>query len=96
MSELEDISDNEIDYFTQRLQNLKQESISAACRNLIQRYLGNAEALTYKRCYDVRSQLVHDGTIKDGINIVDYHHKLDSLSNKLLYAIINKKPKISR
>lgn len=90
LSEAKDISDKEMDYFIERLHNLKRESIAVACRNLIQKYLGNEEAATFKNCYNVRSQLVHDGSIKEGLDIVEYHNKIHSLSRNLLYSIITK------
>lgn len=90
LPEINGISDDEIDSFVQRLHQLKRESISVACRNLIQQYLGNDEVKFFKECYNIRSKLVHDGTIKDGIDIVNYLHKLNNISRNLLYAIINR------
>lgn len=95
VSNLENISNDEVDYFIQRLHNLKRESISMACQNLIQKYLSDDDAAVFKTCYNIRSKLVHDGTVKDEINITDYFHKLESLSFNLLYSIITKSKNVS-
>jgi len=90
LQSLKDISKEEVDYFIQRLHNLKRESIAVACRNLIKKHLCAQDIVFFKECYNVRSNLVHNGTIKDGADLISYFHKLETLVIKLLQSIITK------
>jgi hypothetical protein len=43
---------------------LKKQSISASTRQLIRKYLGNKQARRFIHFYDIRSGLLHDGTLR--------------------------------
>ncbi len=76
-------------FFLQRLNNLKRESIGSACRNLIRKYLDEEEATHFKECYNIRSKLLHTGTISPQIDFHNHYFKLGSITKKLLYKIIS-------
>lgn len=57
--------------FLGRLRDLKKESISQACQRVVAVHLGGADVKTFKRLYNVRSTLVHEGTVEDNDFVAD-------------------------
>jgi len=51
------------DVLTNRLRELRRESIGVACRQLVRDHGGDAAVKDFRRLYDVRSTLVHDGEV---------------------------------
>jgi len=70
------------------LGRLKTESISKSCRKLIDQYLGPDAVKLFKRCYDARSKIVHDGKPPDSFDLGSYTPKLDELVSQLLIAVV--------
>ena len=68
LNALDSVSQDDRDNFIQRLNELKCESISSACRTLVRKYLGDPAAKVFKECYNVRSKLVHEGTVSPEID----------------------------
>lgn len=86
---LDEISSDERNSFIQRLGNLKRESISSACRNLIRQYLGDDAVRQFRAHYDIRSKLIHEGDVSSEIELLDFYAQLKSLTRDLLYALIS-------
>jgi hypothetical protein len=95
LATVKEISEDELDNFIQRLSDLKRESISSACRNLIQENLGDEDAAVFKRCYNLRSRLMHEGMILGEVDLLDHYFKLKGISLRLLYSIISQKKNTS-
>lgn len=57
--------------FLGRLRGLKTESISQACQRVVAFHLGDADAKTFKRLYNVRSTLVHEGAAEGNDFVAD-------------------------
>jgi hypothetical protein len=62
--------------------NLKQESISAACKEFVAQFLPTEDVDFFANCYKARSDLVHDGITKRPEAIDPT--KLDELVSRLL------------
>lgn len=73
-----------------RLGNLKRESISDACRNLIRRSLDDDAADSFSRFYGIRSKLSHQGDARSQASLVEHYWELETLTRDLLYALITK------
>lgn len=69
-----------------RLGNLKRESISESCRELVGRYLGPDAVKLFKDCYDARGKIVHDGEPPEDFDLGSYTRRLDKLVSQLLIA----------
>ena len=54
---------------TRGLGNLKQESIGSACRALVRTHCGEPAANDFRRLYDIRSTLLHDGEPPSGTRL---------------------------
>ena len=66
------------------LQNLKQESIGAACRALVKKHCGESASKTFKQAYDIRSKMLHVGEPPIGTDLAAVIRELDSLVRHLL------------
>lgn len=64
--------------------NLKRESIGGACQDFVARYATRDDVTFFARCYDARSDLVHDG--KTARPEATDSTKLDELVARLLVA----------
>jgi len=69
---------------TDGLGNLKQESISGACRDFVGKYRSPEEVTFFSNCYKARSDLVHDGKTSRPEAIDPT--RLDQLVSQLLIA----------
>jgi hypothetical protein len=85
---------SEIDSMLGSLGRLKQESISSAGRAVVDEFLGDKEydgkhaKDFYQYCYNVRSELVHNGKPSDdAVNMRHLATRLDQLVVDLLVAI---------
>ena len=86
----EDISQEDINDFISRLSDLKRESITNACRNLVRKHLGDNESATFKECYDIRSKLAHTGVIPKGTDLFAHYSKLDYIVRLLLHSLVSR------
>jgi hypothetical protein len=86
------ISGTAADSLADRIGNLKRESISKSCSNLIESYLGKEDTKFFKDCYEVRSCLMHNGIIKDPKDFGSKVPKLDKLISKLLLSMAESTP----
>jgi len=84
------INNDELEVLIQRLNELKRESISSACRNLVSQVLGDSPAKTFRACYSIRSKMVHEGILPVGINLEENYIQLSILVRELLYKLISK------
>jgi hypothetical protein len=91
LTSIEEISADDLSYFIERLNDLKRESISSACHNLIQENLGDDDATAFKECYKVRGKLMHEGSILSEVDLLNHYSKLEDISLRLLYSIISHK-----
>jgi len=66
------------------LSNLRDESISKACRNLIRNHLGKEAMSQFQIFYDVRSSILHSGIVPEGIELGSSIGDLDKLVSDLL------------
>lgn len=89
LATLQEISADDRKDFVQRLNNLKHESISSACRNLVRKYLGDEAVSRFRECYNIRSELVHKGQISPEVDLLDHYFELNSMTRNLLYAMIS-------
>ena len=86
---------SEVDSLRGSLRRLKYESISKAGRDLIDRYLGQAQydgkvaEIFFRDCYNIRSQLVHNGKPADEtIDLRSLVARLDRLVADLLVSYV--------
>lgn len=86
---LEGLSNDDRKYFLQRLDQLKQESISSACRNLVHKHLGTDAVKIFNDCYKIRSKITHKGRTPPNSDLLDHYFKLDQLTRKLLHILIS-------
>lgn len=70
------------------LGELKKESISKSCRDLVGKHLGAEVAKLFEECYDARGKIVHDGEPPEGFDLGTYVPKLDELASQLLIAVV--------
>jgi hypothetical protein len=70
--------------------NLKQESISSACREFVAQFIPEDEVAFFAECYKARSDLVHDGVTKRPEAIDPT--KLDLLVSRLLIGALTARP----
>lgn len=89
LAAMENVSPDDRRDFIQRLHHLKRESISSACRNLVQRYLGDEAVARFQECYNLRSKLVHEGQISSKVELLDHYFELEKITQDLLYAMIS-------
>ncbi len=82
LAEQETLTHFELDALCNGLRNLKSESISEACRRLVQSAGGDVEL--FSRCYKVRSELLHDGTSTTHPELSTQPHVLDELVRRVL------------
>lgn len=71
------------------LGNIKQESISKACRSLVNQLLGNESEDQFKRAYKVRAKILHTGLEPSGVALRSLVPQLDELVSKLIMQDIN-------
>jgi hypothetical protein len=71
-----------------RLRELRRESISRACRKLVESSLGPEAMKLFKTCYDARSKLTHEGRIPKNVDLGTYVPKLDQLVSQLICAVV--------
>lgn len=84
-----ELADSEEKFSTiERLGDLKRESISNACRKLVDRYLGKEDMKVFNTCYTIRSQLVHTGKVRKNIDFNEYLFKLNDIVSRLLIESI--------
>lgn len=72
--------------FLSRLGELKTESISKACRRLVEKHLDADAAALFQKCYRIRCDLSHDGKCSEDLGT--YTPKLDKLVSQLVLADI--------
>lgn len=84
-----DLESSEKSSFLHCLKNLKKESISKSCRQLVKKYLGDEMETLFKDCYDIRSRILHNGSVPEGKDIGTYTPKLDKLVSQLILADID-------
>jgi hypothetical protein len=60
------LEEEEQEALKQGLSNLKRESIGSACRALVRTHCGEPEVKDFKRLYNIRSTLLHDGEPPSG------------------------------
>ena len=83
-----DLSPDEKDRLSDGVGNLKRESISGACRDLVAAY-GTAEDTKYfAKCYGLRSKLVHEGVMAEPFDPA----RLDELVSRLLVGHLTQNP----
>lgn len=70
------------------LGELKKESISKSCRDLVGKHLGAEVAKLFKKCYDTRGKIVHDGEPPEGFDLGHYVEELDKIVSQLLIAVV--------
>lgn len=80
--------DTEREHLVPRLRELKTESISRSCRNLVNEYLGQEAMKFFSTCYNIRSKLVHEGSTPKDTRLARDVLKLDELVSQLLLATI--------
>ena len=73
--------------FLSRLGTLKRESIKRSCKELVETYLGTSDVELFESCYNIRSNILHNGKPPENITMGDYIPKLDDLVSRLLIAI---------
>jgi len=66
------------------LKNLKRESISRACNILVENHLRNKSAKQFKRFYNIRSKMLHNGKVPKGVNLSIAIPPLDQLVSGLI------------
>jgi hypothetical protein len=69
---------------TQGLGNLKQESISKACRSLVKKRLGKEAETHFKEAYKIRAKIFQTGLVPSGINFGSFVPRCDELVSKLI------------
>lgn len=74
--------------FLGRLGALKIESISKSCRRLVEKHLDVGAVDLFQECYDIRSDLSHDGKCQEGVDLGTYTPELDKLVSQLILADI--------
>lgn len=75
-----------------RLGVLKNHSISASSRQLIQKYLGVGESRTFVDIYNIRSGLLHDGVLRcEEKEFGERLHLLNNMVSQLLLKIMESK-----
>jgi len=88
IAEESDIEQKE--YLINRLQNIKSESHLASCKRFIKEKLGKEEEIiAFKKYYNIRGDIVHDGREQEGINLDHQLSGLNNLISKLLNAAIS-------
>ena len=70
------------------LGNLQRESISKSARNLVKKLLGKEAMGLFHTCYEVRSRMLHDGSLADEIEIGSLVNELKDLVTDLLLVDI--------
>ena len=80
-----DVSLDERNAICNRLGNLKRESISSACRNLIRKYIGEEFVKRFTFLYGLRSELVHNGKLPEGTNLGDVLQELENIASNVIY-----------
>ncbi len=63
---------------------LRRESISQACRALVQKHVGKVAATDFARMYDIRSKMLHRGEPRPGTDLAAETEKLGALVRLLL------------
>lgn len=78
-----------------RLGDLKIESISSSAKSLVKKHLeykqydGNSAEGFFKKCYDIRKKLVHDGDLPEGIgDLSKITINLDKMVSDLLISCV--------
>ena len=78
------LNEEEAESLNSGLRNLKSESIGSTCRALVRKHCGDSDAKAFKRMYDIRSKLLHNGEPPSGTDFDVEVGKLDILVRKLL------------
>ncbi len=73
------------------LKDLKKISIGESCGNFVKRRLGSDVAKKFKKLYIIRSQLVHSGKVKRGIDLKESYSELQRIvAFALIFDIFGK------
>jgi hypothetical protein len=62
----DDLQKTEFEALTNGLRDLKRQSISSACRALIEKYCGKPAAKRFTQAYKIRSKIIHGGEPPSG------------------------------
>lgn len=76
------------DYIVKRLSEIKIDSISRACQNLVRDTLGEEEVEPFKSYYSIRCEMVHTGNVPDGIDLGLETANLERFVSRLLLATL--------
>jgi hypothetical protein len=78
------LNEEESESLNSGLRNLKSESIGSTCRTLVRTHCGDSSAKAFRRMYDIRSKLLHNGEPPPGTDFDVEVGELDILVRKLL------------
>ena len=84
-----ELDKSEKDSLLKNYEYLKKESHTASCSKLIKEKLDKEAAEAFRKYYDIRGDIVHEGKPKEGIDLANELSGLDNLVSKLLGAVIS-------
>jgi len=79
-----ELEKNEREAVANALRNLRQQSVSAACRGLVKAYCGELAAKDFAHAYGVRSKMLHTGELPSGSDLAAKSLELEALVRRLL------------
>jgi len=79
----------EMYFLLERLHQLKRESISNACREVVAEHLGTKEVKDFNRFYATRGKLLHEGEVPKDVKLDVEVYRLDRFVQRLLIAAVN-------
>jgi hypothetical protein len=83
-----DLEEERKEAFQKQLENLRQQSITSACRALTKQHLGPEGEKIFKAYYDLRGKLVHTGEAKKVESLDEVTSALDLIVSRLLLGHI--------